>query len=120
MACSSTAPAEAGVYRLRRRRDTTLPYVDTLGCCTYRALLRLDGEDYEARIFFLNPPNTTTLEAFELGRYHRRGDSLDFVPASGNFPLSLYRAHLQADTIRLSLGGDGPGAADQYPAVFWR
>ena len=58
--------------------------------------------------------------AFERGTYTARGDSLAFIPLQGNYPLSLSGAVRQRDTLRLALGGDGPGASDQFPAVFIR
>ena len=121
LACgSSTEPAE-GSYRLRSLRDTPLPYVDTLGCCTYTGgRLELGGSAYDVRLYFQNNPNALVDTAVERGRYTVHGDSLSFAPTQANYPLSLYGAVRQRDTIRLALGGDGPGAADQFPAVFIR
>lgn len=120
MACSAPSPVE-GTYRLERLNDQPLPYADTLGCCTYSSgFLRLDDGTYEVRQFYLSPPDLTTLEAFEVGRYTVSGNRLQFLPTTGSAAFNLFGAAVQTDTIRLLLGGDGPGAADQFRAMFWR
>ncbi len=120
LACSESAP-ESGMYRLRRLNQTAVPYDDTLGCCIYTGgYLRLADADYDVRIFFQNRNNLIIDTVFEVGSYRLFGDSLAFTPRSGNFPLSLYGAVRQGDTISLWLGGDGPGASDQFRADFSR
>ena len=118
LGCSDTAP-EDGFYRLRELNQTPVPYTDTLGCCIYSGgYLRLGGADYDVRIYFQNKQNFLSDTAFEVGSYRVQGDSLTFTPQSANYPLSLYGAVRQKDTISLWLGGDGPGASDQFHALF--
>lgn len=120
LACSESAP-EDGFYRLRELNHTAVPYDDTLGCCIYSGgYLRLGGTDYEMRIYFQNKQNFLSDTAFELGSYRSNGDSLAFTPRSANYPLRLYGAVRDADTISLRLGGNGPGAPDQFHALFRR
>ncbi|MBK7924047.1 MAG: hypothetical protein IPJ95_10525 [Gemmatimonadetes bacterium] len=121
LACGSSTEPEEGTYRLHSLRHTPVPYVDTLGCCTYTGgRLALDAQDYDLRLYFQNNTNALVDTAFERGTYTARGDSLAFTPLQGNYPLSLSGAVRQRDTLRLALGGDGPGASDQFPAVFIR
>ncbi len=121
IACGSSTGPQEGTYQLQSLRGTALPYVDTLGCCTYTGgRLELDGQEYDLRLYFQNNTNALVDTAFERGTYAADGDSLAFTPLQANYPLSLYGAVRQRDTIRLALGGDGPGAPDQFPAMFVR
>ena len=120
LACSDPEPEE-GLYRLRVLNDVPVPYVDTLGCCIYTGgFLRLASSQYDVRIYFRNRQNLLVDTAFETGQYRLRQDSLVFEPSSANYPLSLFGAVRDRDTIRLRMGGDGPGASDQFDARFWR
>jgi hypothetical protein len=120
LACSTPEPEE-GYYGLRLLNGVPVPYVDSLGCCTYSGgFLRLANAGYDLRIYFQNRQNFLVDTAFETGSYRVRGDSLVFDPRSANYPLSLYGAVRHRDTIHLRLGGDGPGAPDQFEARFWR
>jgi hypothetical protein len=119
-ACGDQGPG-ATVYRLRQLNDAPVPYVDTLGCCTYLGgNLRLDNGDYDARLWFQNRLNGLSDTAIELGNYRVSADSLFFTPTTANLALSLYGATRSGDTLRLKLGGNGPGAVDQFSALFVR
>jgi hypothetical protein len=119
-ACGDQGPG-ATVYRLRQLNDAPVPYVDTLGCCIYQgANLRLDDGDYDARLWFQNRFNGLGDTVVELGTYRVSADSLFFTLTTANFPLSLYGATRSGDTLRLKLGGNGPGAVDQFSALFLR
>lgn len=120
LACSASSP-EDGYYRLRTLKGVPVPFDDTQGCCIYTGgFLRLGDMEYDASIFFQNRNNSLVDTAFENGGYRLRGDSIRFDPAGGNFPLSLFGAARSGDTVHLFLGGDGPGAADQFDAIFVR
>jgi hypothetical protein len=119
-ACGDQGPG-ATVYQLRQLNDAPVPYVDTLGCCIYQgANLRLDNGDYDARLWFQNRLNGLSDTAIEVGNYRVSADSLFFTPTTATVPLSLYGATRSGDTLRLKLGGNGPGAVDQFSAVFVR
>lgn len=121
LGCADGESPEDGRYDLRTLFGEPVPYVDTLGCCIYTGgHLRLESAEYDLRLYFQNKNNQLVDTAFETGEYTLHGGALGFTPRSANFPLSLFGATLSHDTIRLSLGGDGPGAADQFPAVFVR
>jgi hypothetical protein len=120
LACSASSPEE-GYYRLRTLNDVHVPYDDTQGCCIYTGgFLRLDNTEYDVSIYFQNRNNSLVDTAFENGSYRIRGDTILFDPVGGNFPLSLFGAARSGDTIQLRLGGDDPGAADQFDALFKR
>ena len=120
LACSAPEPEE-GLYRLRVLNDVPVPYVDSLGCCIYTGgFLRLASREYDLRIFFQNRQNLLVDTAFETGHYRLRQDSLVFEPSSANYPLNLFGAVRDRDSIRLRMGGNGPGATDQFDARFWR
>jgi hypothetical protein len=120
LACSESEPEE-GRYQLRELRHTPVPYVDTLGCCTYTGgYLRLSQAEYDIRIYFHNRQSLVSDTAFETGSYYVRGDSLVFRPAQGNQPFALFHGTRSADTITVLLGGDGPGAQDQWPSRWVR
>jgi len=99
----------------------SLPYDHVIGCCIYSAgSLALHSGRYEASITVQNKNNQAVFTVAEQGSYSLGGTSIEFVRTSGDFPLSLYDAHLEGSSIRLMLGGDGPGAADQFRALFSR
>ncbi|MDZ4863933.1 MAG: hypothetical protein SGJ01_10855 [Gemmatimonadota bacterium] len=119
-ACGDQGPG-ATVYQLRQLNNASVPYVDTLGCCIYQgASLRLDNGDYDARLWFQNRLNGLSDTVVELGNYRVSADSLCFTPTTASLPLSLYGATRSGDTIRLKLGGNGPGAIDQFSALLVR
>jgi hypothetical protein len=109
-----------GNYRLISLRGTPLPYTDVQGCCTYESGgLELREGDYTVNLRVHNDVNQQTSLAYEAGRYRRDGDSIRFNPLSANITWFLLgQATVVQDTVRLSLGGEGPGAPDAFPAVF--
>lgn len=110
-----------GTYRLLELNGRSLPYDDVVGCCIYSAgSLALQSGRYEASMTFQNRNNQRVSTVGEQGSYSLSGASLEFVRTSGDVPLALYDAHLEGSGIRLMLGGDGPGAADQFRALFNR
>ena len=117
----STGPEGVrGLFRLTHLRGTPVPYVDPLGCCVYvSGSLELDEFDYTITTFARNKSDTTLFSVFESGSFHKSGDSLHFTHETGNLiDYQLGHATLVNDTIRLSLGGEGPGEPDAFPAVF--
>jgi hypothetical protein len=117
------SPAEPssveGTYRLVELNGQALPYDHALGCCVYSAgRLTLHSGRYEASLTFQNKNNHGVFTVAEQGSYTVRGTSIEFVRISADYPFSLYDAHLEGSSIRLRLGGDGPGAADQFRALF--
>ena len=109
-----------GFFRLTHLRGEPVPYVDPLGCCVYvSGSLELDEFDYTITTIARNKSDTTLFSVFESGRFYQLGDSLHFTRESGNLiDFLLGHATLVNDTIRLSLGGEGPGEPDAFPAVF--
>jgi len=76
--------------------------------------------DTRRSITFQNKNNQAVFTVAEQGSYSLGGTSIEFVRSSGDFPLSLFDARLEGSSIRLMLGQDGPGAADQFRALFNR
>ena len=110
-----------GTYRLAELNGQSLPYDHVPGCCIYTGgSLVLHSERYEASITFQNKNNQGVFTVGEQGSYSLGRTSIEFRPANADYPLSLYDAHLEDSSIRLFLGGDGPGAADQFRAFFQR
>ena len=119
---SPTGPSSVeGSYRLVELNGQGLPYDHLIGCCIYSAgSLALQSERYEASITFENKNHHGVSTAAEQGSYSLSGTSIKFVRTAGDFPLSLHNAHVEGSSIRVMLGGNGPGAADQFRAVFSR
>ncbi len=112
-----------GCYTLRRLNEAPLPYDhDGLGCCTYMAgTLDLEGGDYAASLTVRNRNTGLVFTAIEWGRYTRHESSLTFALDSvAEAPLLLDAGTVSADTLRLLFGGEGPGSADQFQAVYVR
>jgi hypothetical protein len=66
-----------------------------------------------------NKADTAALTVFETGRFSQSGDSLLFTVESRNLiDVHLGHATLVRDTIRLSVGGEGPGEPAAFPAIF--
>ena len=109
-----------GLFRLTHLRGTPVPYVDPLGCCVYvSGSLDLDEFDYTITTIARNKSDTTLFSVFESGNFYKSGDSLHFTRETGNLiDFLLGHATLVNDTIRLSLGGEGPGEPDAFPAIF--
>ena len=119
----STGPSTVeGTYRLVELNGQVLPYDHVIGCCIYTdGSLLLRSEGYEASITFRNKNTQSVFTVGERGTYSVSGESIAFGPISGdNLPLSLYGGQVDGRSIRVMLGGDGPGAADQFRALFTR
>ena len=117
----STGPESVtGTFGLTHLRGLPVPYVDPLGCCVYLGgTIELAGLDYTITMLSRNKSDTTVFSVFENGSFYQQGDSLHFTFESGNLiNFQLGHATLVNDTIRLSLGGEGPGEPDAFPAVF--
>jgi hypothetical protein len=110
----------SGFFRLTHLRGVPVPYLDPLGCCVYESgSLELDEFDYTITTIARNKADTAHFSVFESGRFSKSGDSLHFTAETGNLiDFHLGHATLVNDTIRLSLGGEGPGEPDAFPAVF--
>lgn len=118
-ACGDGATAPQGTYHLIALKEQPLPYDDPLGCCVYTGgTLVLEAGNYEIAITFRNKNSSIVSTFREQGSYHLTGTDVEFQPTGGDAPMHLYNARLEGDVIRLAMGGDGPGAADQYSAVF--
>jgi hypothetical protein len=109
-----------GFFRLTHLRGVPVPYADPLGCCVYESgSLELDEFDYTITTIARNKADTAHFSVFESGSFYKSGDSLHFTAETGNLiDFQLGHATLVNDTIRLSLGGEGPGEPDAFPAVF--
>lgn len=122
LSCGDSTGPEAvqGFFRLTHLRGVPVPYVDPMGCCVYESgSLDLDQFDYTITTIARNKADTAHFSVFESGRFFKSGDSLHFTAENGNLiDFQLGHATLRHDTIRLSLGGEGPGAPDAFPAVF--
>lgn len=121
-ACSSdtTGSRVEGTYTLVELKGQPLPYDDGTGCCIYQggSLALSGGRSYTVSITARNRTTQATFTVTESGDYLRSGDRLQFTREQGTFGAALHDARLEGGAIRLSLGGDGPGAADQHAAVF--
>ena len=125
LACCSTPTGQdevVGRYRLVSLEGFSLPYQPTFGCCIYTGgSLVLESESYEMGISATNRNNFLEFTATEIGTYRFEGDgALTFTPTGGDQPLFLHGARFSAGVITLDIGGDGPGADDQFRAVFNR
>jgi hypothetical protein len=112
-----------GDYTLQALNGEPLPYDnDGLGCCSYLAgALILDVGEYTISITARNFGDTDPFTVTEWGRYAANGPTLTFAPDSFDLvPLLLSPGTISAGTIVLGLGGEGPGAPDQFQAGFVR
>jgi hypothetical protein len=119
---SGPSPVE-GVYALIRLNDEPLPYDHGgLGCCTYLGgTLDLEEGAYVAALTARNRNTSLVFTATEWGTYTRQASSLTFAPDSVDVtPLILDAGTVSGDTLRVAFGGEGPGSADQFHAVFVR
>ena len=125
-ACGNDASgpgAVEGVYALRRLNDEPLRYDhEGLGCCTYLSgTLDLEAGSYAAALTARNRNTGLVFTATEWGTYTRRASSLTFAPDSVDVtPLILDVGTVSGDTLRVAFGGEGPGSADQFHAVYLR
>jgi hypothetical protein len=115
--------AAEGQYTLRQLNATPLPYDhEGLGCCTYLSgTLDLEDGEYRMSITARNRNNGLVFSPTEWGDYALRGTSVTFAPDSfavQGFLLDVGTA--SGDSIRVALGGEGPGAPDQFQALFVR
>ena len=125
MSCGDVAGARSveGRYTLRTLNGSSLPYDhEGLGCCWYLAgTLTLTASMYTADITAQNFAGTEPFTATDWGTYTVEGAVLTFVSDSFDLaPLLLSPASVTGDVIELGLGGEGPGAPDQFLARFVR
>ena len=125
-ACGSEVSSPAaieGIYALRRLNGEPLPYDHAgLGCCTYLSgALNLEGASYAVALTARNRNTGQVFTAMEWGKYTRQSSSLTFAPDSVEVaPLILDVGTVSADTLRVAFGGEGPGSADQFQALYVR
>lgn len=118
-ACADGIVAPHGTYHLVMLNDQGLPYDDTPGCCIYvSGSLDLEATQYDVVITLRNKNNGSEATVREQGSFAVDGAAIDFQPTGGDVAMHLYGAMVDGNTISLALGGDGPGAADQFSAVF--
>jgi hypothetical protein len=125
LACAdASAPGSVeGSYALESLNGSPLPYDnDGLGCCVYLAgSLALGPSDYAISITARNVADIDPFTVTEWGTYARSGTTLTFAPDSFDLvPLLLSPATTSDDEVALGLGGEGPGAPDQFHARFVR
>jgi hypothetical protein len=126
VACGNDASGPSaieGVYTLRRLNDEPLPYDhEGLGCCTYLGgTLDLEAGSYAAALTARTRNTSLVFTAMEWGTYTLQASSLTFAPDSADVsPLLLDVGTVSGDTLRVAFGGEGPGSADQFHAVFVR
>ena len=124
--CSSDplGPAVNGQYSLVSLNDAALPYDHGgLGCCVYQSgSITLQAGSYTISVTAQNRNTLLVFTESEWGTYTQNGASLSFTPvghsANGYFGLST--GTVSEASVRLSFGGEGPGSADQFHAVFTR
>jgi hypothetical protein len=118
-ACGDGIVAPQGTYRLVLLNEQGLPYDDTLGCCIYLAgSLDMQAPLYEVAITLRNKNNGLEATVSEQGSFVVDGAAIDFQRTDGDVAMHLYGAMIDGSSISLALGGNGPGAADQFSAVF--
>jgi hypothetical protein len=124
--CGNDVPGPSAlddVYTLHQLNGAPLPYDhEGLGCCTYlEGKLELDGGRYAAAITARNRNTSQVFTAMEWGTVVLRESSLTFSPESAAVtPLLLDAGSVSADTLRVAFGGEGPGSADQFQALYVR
>ena len=125
LSCSDAADPDSieGTYGLSTLNGEPLPYDnDGFGCCWYLAgtLTLVDGE-YTIGITARNVGGTDPFTVTEWGAYASSDAMLTFAPDSFDLvALLLSPATISGDTVALGLGGEGPGAPDQFQARFVR
>lgn len=123
-ACADTSgpadPADVeGEYQLVELEGEPVPYDRPNGCCIYTdGSLTLEAGQYQLSIDFRNKNNGMVGTSAEFGTYSVTNCSISFNWGGGDFHHRLYDAQVEGSTITLYLGGDAPGAADQFRAVF--
>lgn len=121
-ACSDPmAPSLPGTYTLSTLKGEPVPYDDPAGCCIYLSgRLDLTDTNYAISITFVGKISQQLGVVSETGTYDRAGAALLFTRSAGDIEFNLYDARFTDGGITLFWGGDGPGAADQFHAVFAR
>jgi hypothetical protein len=118
-ACADGIVAPQGTYHLVMLNDQGLPYDDTLGCCIYvSGSLDMQATQYDVGITLRNKNNGIEATVREQGTFVVDGAAIAFQPTAGDVAMHLYGAVVEGNTISLALGGNGPGAADQFSALF--
>jgi hypothetical protein len=108
-----------------RRQADAWPALGAVGPGTFswsqRGGLTLAASEYTASITAQNFAGTEPFTATEWGTYTLEGAVLTFVRDSFDLvPLLLSPATVSGNVIELGLGGEGPGAPDQFRAGFVR
>lgn len=122
--CGNDVPGPSaleGVYTLHHLNGAPLPYDHAgLGCCTYlEGKLELGGGRYAAALTARNRNTSQVFTAVEWGIVVHRESSLTFSPESvAVTPLLLDAGTVSADSLRVTFGGEGPGSADQFQALY--
>ncbi len=119
------APQSAqGVYELRTMNDESMPYDHAgLGCCTYLsgAFELGNRARYTMTITARNRNTRLVFTAAEWGAYEVRNSVLTTTADSFDVaPFLLDVGSISRDSIRVAFGGEGPGSADQFRALFVR
>lgn len=112
-----------GEYMLSQLNGATLPYDhEGLGCCMYLdGRLELGDSHYTAWITAQNRNTSLVFTASEQGTFEQDGNTITFTRVSFHEqPLLLSSGTIRQGVITLWLGGEGPGAPDQFEAVFVR
>jgi hypothetical protein len=121
--CGNSAEPDnpEGTYRLTKLKGQALPYDHTPGCCIYTAgSLELGAQEYRLSLSARNKNNGMVFTVHEEGVYSASGTAIDFAPTSYDLPASLYGGQFEGRAIRVFMFGNGPGAADQFEALFER
>jgi len=122
-ACSeSTAvPTVEGTFGLTALNGQPLPYDDSLGCCVYLAgRMSFARDRFDILITSRTKFNQQIADVTGAGIFKQHASALTFQQDVGDAPFLLFDGHVSADTIRVALGGEGPGAPDQFHAIFVR
>lgn len=113
-----------GTYQLVSLDLLPLPYDHALGCCIYTSgSMTLGASSYTVAITFQNKNNGMVAMVNENGTYSvnaANAAALVFQRTGGTFTAHLFNALVSGRTISVQLGGNGPGAADQFAAAFRR
>ncbi len=117
---ASSGPVE-GTYELASLNGQPLPYDHALGCCVYLAgRMILTADAFQLTVTSRNKNNQLVSDVSGTGTYTVSGTAVTFQQTKGDLAFHLYDARVSGGTMTLALGGDGPGAADQFRAVFVR
>ncbi|MFW6079243.1 MAG: hypothetical protein ACODAE_06465 [Gemmatimonadota bacterium] len=111
-----------GTYELVALNGEPPPFDHELGCCIYTAGgLILESGEYEASVSGQNKNDQMVFTVTERGTYDVvDGGAIVVEPSETGSRLALHDLLVAGDTITLFLGGDGPGADDQFHARYER